>query len=77
MACKYVINRDMLVLICDSCGRIDDIAKGQTDRLLANDYVHKNGWRTEKMNGKWIHLCPECKKAVEEKKRRIFLDRIK
>jgi len=24
-------------------------------------YARKNGWKIKKVDGKWIHICPECK----------------
>lgn len=73
MACFYNSNRDMLILKCDSCGKTVDLYKGQTDRLLKHDYMRGNGWKTYKHNKRWIDLCPECKTALEQKKRESFL----
>lgn len=76
MACFYQAYRDMLVLRCDACRRVDDVARGQTDRLLANDYIRAHGWKTTKIGGRWTHLCPDCNEAVREQKREAFLKRL-
>ena len=63
-----------LYLRCDGCGKTVLCCKDQTDRLLANDYIHENGWRTVKRGAKWIHACPDCKAAIEAKKREEFIE---
>ena len=76
MACFYQAGRNMLVLQCDVCKTVVDIYRGETDRLLANYYIRENGWKATKINGKWMQLCPECKKAMETKRREKFMAQI-
>lgn len=73
---KYYENRDMLVLRCDGCGISVDLFRGQTDRCLAHDYIHEHGWKTMKLNKKWVNICPECKKAFYEQKRQNWIERV-
>ena len=75
MSCFYEHHTDMLKLKCDSCKRIVNLYKGETDRLHANEYCHDNGWIITKRGGRWLHLCPECKKAIEEHNRRKFIEK--
>ena len=73
MSCYYSASRDMLVLKCDSCKKTVDLFKGQTDKLLKHDWIRENGWKTMKKNDKWLDICEECKKALEEKKRQEWI----
>lgn len=73
MSVFYNSRRSMLVIKCDGCGFVADVCKNQTDRLIANEWVHENNWRTMKIQGKWAHLCPECSKAYYSKKRDAFV----
>lgn len=74
MSCYYSTHRKMLVLKCDGCGRLVDLYNGETDRTLANDYIHENGWKTMKDGGKWINICHDCVAAMQEQKRRAWVD---
>lgn len=76
MSVYYSKYRDMLVLKCDGCGEAVDLYKGETDRLLAHDYIRTNGWKTTRSNGVWINICPECKKAVQDQRRRSFAEKV-
>lgn len=62
-----------VIIRCDGCGRKETVAEGQTDRLLVNDYVHANGWKTTKKDDRWINLCPDCVSALREKRRNEWL----
>ena len=73
MSCYYNEYRDMLVLKCDSCGEKVDLYKGETDRLLKHDYIKEHGWLSTKMFNKWLDLCPDCRSALRDRNRSIFL----
>lgn len=73
MSCFYDFRRDMLRLRCDCCRKVVDLYKGETDRLLANAWIHQNGWKTIKIGDKWNHLCPDCKKAIEDQYREEWM----
>lgn len=75
MSCFYDSRRDMLVLKCDCCGKKVDLYKGETDRLLANDWIHKNGWKTIKIVNCFNQVCPECKAAIEERYREEWMNK--
>lgn len=75
MSCFYDSRRDMLKLKCDCCRKIVDLYKGETDRLLANDWIRKNGWKTIKIGKRFIHVCPECKAAIEKRYREEWLSK--
>lgn len=75
MSCFYDRHSNALKLKCDCCKNVVIISEGETDRLFANDYVHENGWKTTKRSDKWIHLCPDCKKAIEEANRQKYIER--
>lgn len=74
MSVFYQYKKDRIKLVCDGCGFSPEpsIFEGQSDRLIANGYMHEEGWQITKCKQKWIHLCPECKKAIQEKKRAEF-----
>lgn len=73
MSCYYQNARDMLVLKCDSCKVVVDLYQGQTDRLMKHDYIRENGWKTMKLDGRWVDLCPDCKSALYEARREAFI----
>lgn len=73
MSCYYSEKRDMLMLKCDGCGVIEDLYKGQTDRLLKHDWIHQHGWKTMKYHNRWVDICPDCKSALYAKKREAWL----
>lgn len=75
MSIFYDHRTDMLKLKCDCCKKVVYLYKGQTDRLLANDYCHDHGWKITKKGDRWLHLCPECKKAIEDYNRKKFIEK--
>lgn len=74
MSCYYNSRRMMLVLRCDSCGRAEDIAEKQTDRLLKHEWIREHGWKTVKTTERFADLCEDCKRALEEKKRQDWIN---
>ena len=76
MSVYYNDRKDMLVLKCNGCGRTEDLYKGETDRLLANDWIHEHNWKTVKTNSGWHNLCPDCKEAFYAKRREKYLERM-
>lgn len=74
---SFVSSAGDLYLKCDGCTLTVLTDKGQTDRLLVNDYIRENGWKTMKKKNKWINLCPDCKKAFYEKRREEWLNQEK
>lgn len=73
----YCSKTDYLKIRCNGCGLVKKLYKGETDRLLANNWIRENKWQTRKMFDKWIHLCPKCKEALLELKRADFLKKVK
>lgn len=61
---------------CDICTTTELVSgtEGETDRCLAHDWIHANGWKTLKYKGKWIQLCPECKTQFYQHKRNLFFE---
>lgn len=76
MSVFYNGRDDMLKLKCDSCRKIVDLYKGETDRLLAHDWIHEHGRKTIKIKDIWINVCPACKEAIEAKHRERFIESI-
>lgn len=50
-------------LTCDICG--EDASENFDDFYDAVQYKKDNGWKSQKRNGQWEDVCPECQ---EEKK---------
>ena len=44
-------------LICDDCLQIVELDSWKESLKYAKD----NGWKTEKLDGEWVHLCTECR----------------
>ena len=44
-------------LICDDCLQIVELDSWNESLKYAKD----NGWKTEKIDGEWVHLCTECR----------------
>lgn len=76
MSCYYSTYTDYLTLKCDVCGKKVKLYKGETDRLLKHSWMNDNGWICRKANnGKWMDVCNECKTAIEDWKRKSFIER--
>ena len=61
-------------LICDECGLTinrDENKFGGTFCSFddAKNYAKNNGWQLRKENDRWINICPECKRAIYNKRR--------
>lgn len=51
--------RDYCYLYCDVCGKeVDDTVF--YDFHDAVDYKKKHGWKSQRHNGEWEDVCPEC-----------------
>ena len=48
-------------LTCDICG--EEAEKTFTDFYKAVDYKKENGWKSQKHNGVWEDICPECQEV--------------
>ena len=46
-------------LTCDNCGEDFDLETFDD----AVDYKKENGWLSEKYNGEWQDICPECQEG--------------
>lgn len=45
---------------CDGC---DELTGGEIeDFQRAWNEAKSEGWRTEKVDGQWLHLCPTCQR---------------
>lgn len=60
---------------CDACG-----FKLYTDTTgyFFGEHMRtakQKGWLITKSNNKWLNLCPECKQALEEKRRKEWLEK--
>jgi hypothetical protein len=47
-------------LICNICG---EATNGFEDFYEAVMYKKDNGWKSEKHNGEWEDICPECQEG--------------
>lgn len=74
MSIFYDGKRDMLRLKCDSCHKTVDLFRGQTDRLLAHDWIHEHGWKTMNTNKGWANVCPICRETIETEHRKRFIE---
>lgn len=61
---------------CDICGfKLYTDTEGQCFGEHMQT-AKRAGWLITKENDKWLNLCPECKKAREEKRRTKWLETI-
>lgn len=74
MSVFYDRHSDMLKLKCDCCRKVENLYKGETDRLLAHDWIHEHKWKTIKIKDIWINVCPICREAIEAKHRERFIE---
>ena len=49
------------ILYCDICGEESDGAFD--DFYEAVDYKKDSGWKSQKHNGQWEDVCPECQET--------------
>ena len=70
----YVNQAGDLMISYNGCGLT---ALVETDRLIANDWQRKNGWKPQKFAGKWINLCPDCLKTLREYRRDEWIKGVK
>lgn len=54
-------NGDFFILICDICG--DCTPEEFDDFRDAVAYKWHNGWRSQKHQGEWEDVCPECQEG--------------
>ena len=74
MSVFYDRHSDMLKLKCECCRKVENLYKGETDRLLAHDWIHEHKWKTIKIKDIWINVCPICREAIEAKHRERFIE---
>lgn len=67
MAVFYSRYIDALMIRCDCCRETVKIYENQTDRLLANDWIKENNWKTQKINNKFMNFCPYCAERIKQK----------
>ena len=48
-------------LTCDVCG--EDAGEVFDDFYEAVQFKKDNGWKSQKKNGEWEDVCPECQEA--------------
>lgn len=48
----------MYSLTCDICGEIADEEFFEFGEAV--DYKKENGWKSQKRNGQWEDVCPDC-----------------
>lgn len=61
---------------CDACGYK---LYTDTDGFCYGEHMKKakqSGWLITKDHDKWLNLCPDCKKALEAKKRAKWLETV-
>ena len=51
-------NGCIFILHCDICG--DPADEEFYDFQTAVDYKKSNGWKSQRHNGEWEDICPEC-----------------
>lgn len=67
MAIFYSRYTGALMLRCDCCRETVELYKGETDRLLAHDWMKEHLWKTRKVNDKFMIFCPYCNEAINRK----------
>jgi|GEM_PF-2649650 len=55
------IRNGMFVLNCDICGELAD--EDFYEFREASNYKRWNGWKSQKRNGVWEDVCPDCAKS--------------
>lgn len=50
-----------IILVCDICWSYVD--ETFLDFHEAVEYKKKNGWKSQKRNGEWEDVCPDCQEA--------------
>lgn len=51
-------------LICDICGEeSEECFDGFGDFYDAVQYKKDNGWKSQKRNGQWEDVCPDCQEG--------------
>ena len=53
------IYKDKRMLTCDNCGDGTE-CENWADAL---EYIKDNGWQKKRVDGEWVHYCPDCKGA--------------
>lgn len=48
-------------LICDICG--EEAEEGFDDFYEAVEYKKTEGWKSQKRNGQWEDVCPDCQEG--------------
>lgn len=46
------------VLLCDVCGEEEN--EQFDDFYDAVEYKKSEGWKSQRVNGEWLDICPEC-----------------
>lgn len=52
------------LLICDICGKPHEAVFSSWEK--AKDAKKEDGWTSNKVDGEWIDICPDCRKEDEE-----------
>lgn len=50
-------------LVCDICGKPHKCAFRSWEK--AKDAKKEDGWTSNKVDGEWIDVCPDCRKEKE------------
>jgi Fe2+ or Zn2+ uptake regulation protein len=58
MICKI---GDRYILVCDICGTEED--ETFYDFYDTVEYKKENGWKSQKHQGEWEDVCPECQEV--------------
>ena len=53
----------VFVLFCDICGEAADEDFFEFDEAVS--YKKANGWKSQRRNGEWEDVCPECLEGGE------------
>jgi len=48
-------------LVCDICG--EEAEEGFDDFYEAVEYKKTEGWKSQKRNGQWEDVCPDCQEG--------------
>jgi Fe2+ or Zn2+ uptake regulation protein len=55
------VDGKVMNLYCDVCGEKVEISFRTFDDLI--NYKKRNNWKSQRRNGEWEEVCPECQEA--------------
>ena len=55
------VDGKVMHLYCDVCGEKVEISFFTFDYLI--NYKKRNNWKSQRRNGEWEEVCPECQEA--------------